>query len=88
MASVGIGMFIASLTENQIIAAVTTLVFFVAAWFIPNINESLSFIDIMTNYYKFPAGLVAISELTNLIGLIIMFVLFTIIIMQRRKSIK
>ena len=68
MAAIAIGMFISSLTENQIIAAVI--------------------IDLMSNYQKFPAGLISITEVVNLLGIAIMFVLFTIIIMQRKKSVK
>ena len=72
MAAISIGMFISSLTENQIISAVVTIVFFVSSWFLPNLNDNFSIIDLMSNYQKFPA----------------VFILFTIIIMQRKKSIK
>lgn len=88
MASIAIGMFISSLTENQIIAAVITIVFFVSSWFLPNISESFSIIDLMSNYQKFPAGLISVTEVFNLLGIAVMFVLFTIIIMQRKKSVK
>ena len=88
MAAIAIGMFISSLTENQIIAAVITIIFFVSSWFLPNISDSLSIIDLMSNYQKFPAGLISITEVFNLLGIAIMFVLFTIIIMKRKKSVK
>ena len=42
----------------------------------------------MSSYQKFPAGLISVAEVTNLLAFAIMFILFTIIIMQRRKSIK
>ena len=88
MAAISIGMFISSLTENQIISAVITIVFFVSSWFLPNLNSSFSIIDLMSSYQKFPAGLISISEVVNLVGITIVFILFTIIIMQRKKSIK
>ena len=88
MAAISIGMFISSLTENQIISAVITIVFFVSSWFLPNINSSFSIIDLMSSYQKFPAGLISVSEVVNLVGITIVFILFTIIIMQRKKSIK
>lgn len=88
MAAIAIGMFISSLTENQIIAAVITIIFFVGSWFLPSVNDSFSIIDLMSNYQKFPAGLISITEVFNLLGIAIMFVLFTIIIMQRKKSVK
>ena len=88
MASISIGMFISSLTENQIISAVVTIVFFVSSWFLPNLNDNFSIIDLMSNYQKFPAGLISMSEVVNLLGITVVFILFTIIIMQRKKSIK
>lgn len=88
MAAISIGMFISSLTENQIISAVVTIVFFVSSWFLPNLNNNFSIIDLMSNYQKFPAGLISMSEVVNLLGITVVFILFTIIIMQRKKSIK
>ena len=88
MAAISIGMFISSLTENQIIAAVITIIFFVGSWFLPNLNDNFSIIDLMSNYQKFPAGLISMSEVVNLLGITVVFILFTIIIMQRKKSIK
>ncbi|MGN1269400.1 MAG: ABC transporter permease [Clostridia bacterium] len=88
MAAIAIGMFISSLTENQIISAVITIVFFVVSWFLPNISDKFSIINLMSNYQKFPAGLISMTEVTNLLGLAVVFILFTIIIMQRKKSIK
>ena len=88
MAAISIGMFISSLTENQIISAVVTIVFFVSSWFLPTLNDNFSIIDLMSNYQKFPAGLISMSEVVNLLGITVVFILFTIIIMQRKKSIK
>ena len=88
MAAIAIGMFISSLTENQIISAIITIVFFVISWFLPNISDKFSIINLMSNYQKFPAGLISMTEVTNLLGLAVVFILFTIIIMQRKKSIK
>lgn len=88
MAAISIGMFISSLTENQIISAVVTIVFFVSSWFLPNLNDNFSIIDLMSNYQKFPAGLISMSEVVNLLRITVVFILFTIIIMQRKKSIK
>ena len=84
MAAISIGMFISSLTENQIISAVVTIVFFVSSWFLPNLNDNFSIIDLMSNYQKFPAGLISMSEVVNLLGITVVFILFTIIIMQRK----
>lgn len=88
MAAISLGMFISSLTENQVIAAIVTMVLLVVPWFLPNISDAFSIIDLMSSYQKFPAGLISVAEVTNLLAFAIMFILFTIIIMQRRKSIK
>jgi len=77
MAAISIGMFISSLTENQIISAVVTIVFFVSSWFLPNLNDNFSIIDLMSNYQKFPAGLISMSEVVNLLGITVVFILFT-----------
>ena len=88
MAAIGLGMFISSLTENQVIAAIITIILLVVPWFLPNIDESFAMVDLMSSYQKFPAGLISVAEVTNLLAFAIMFILFTIIVMQRRKSVK
>ncbi len=84
MAAISLGMFISSLTEHQVVAAVITIVLL----FLPNLTGTLSIIDLMQLYQKFPAGLISINEVVCLLAFMVMFILFTIIIMQRRKSVK
>ena len=84
MAAIALGMFISTLTEHQVVAAILTVV----VLFIPNVTGTLNIINLMDSYQKFPAGLISFTELTTLIAFMIMFILFTIIIMQRRKSVK
>lgn len=85
MAAIALGMFASSITENQVIAAIITIVFLVVPWFLPNLSESFSIIDLMSSYQKFPAGLISVQEVVNLVSFAAVFVLITIIIMQRRK---
>lgn len=85
MAAISLGMFASSITENQVIAAIITIVFLVVPWFLPNLSESFSIIDLMSSYQKFPAGLISVQEVVNLVSFAAVFVLITIIIMQRRK---
>ena len=84
MAAITAGMFISSITENQIVAASITLLLL----FLPDLTGMLSIINLMDNYQKFPAGIISVNEIVPLIAYMVMFILFTIIIMQRRKSIK
>lgn len=88
MAAISLGMFASSITENQVIAAIITIVLLVVPWFLPNLSESFSIIDLMSSYQKFPAGLISIQEVVSLISFAAVFILLTIIIMQRRKSVK
>lgn len=88
MAAISIGMFASSITENQVIAAIITIVCLVVPWFLPNLSESFSLIDLMSNYQKFPAGLISLKEVVALLSFAVMFVVITIIIMQRRKLVK
>ena len=83
-AAIAMGMFVSSITENQVIAAIITIV----ALIIPSFTGLLPVIDLMNNYQKFPAGIISLSEVINLLAYAVMFILFTIIIMQRRKSVK
>ncbi len=89
MSAISLGMFISSLTEHQSIAAILNF----GVLFLPIITSTffgveIPFINLAINYQKFPSGLVSIQEIVNLLAFMIMFILFTIIIMQRRKSVK
>ena len=88
MAAISLGMFASSITENQVIAAIITIVFLVVPWFLPNLGEAFTIIDLMSSYQKFPAGLISVKEVVNLLSFALVFILITIIIMQRRKSVK
>ena len=88
MAAISIGMFASSITENQIVAAVITAAVLILPWFLPNINASLAELDLMNNYSKFPAGLLSVSEVVGLVSFAVMFILFTIMVLKRRKAVK
>ena len=88
MAAISIGMFASSITENQIVAAVITAAVLILPWFLPNINTSLEALDLMTNYSKFPAGLLSATEVVGLVSFTIMFIIFTIMVLKRRKAVK
>ena len=84
MAAISAGMFISSITENQIVAAILTIVLV----FLPELTGMFPSINLMNSYQKFPAGLISATEVVSLLAYMVMFILFTIIIMQRRKSVK
>ena len=88
MAYISFGMFISSLTENQIIAGAATIVLLLVSWFIPNLSSSLEILSPIVLFQKFPGGLIPIKESITLLSLTVMFILFTVIVMQRRKNLK
>lgn len=89
MTYISFGMFASSLTENQIIAGVITIAFFIVTWFMPNFIEAtldFSFINVFSN--TFPTGSVTLSSLVLLISTPILFTILTILVLQRKKSVK
>ena len=88
IAYISFGMLASSITENQIIAAVLTIGFFIMTWFLPNINSALSTLSLINMFDKFPSGLIALEEIVTYLSFTIMCVLLTLIIMQRKKSVK
>lgn len=89
IAYVSFGMFASSLTENQVIAAIISIGFFILIWFMPNIITSLKSFSLMDAFYNsFMVGTISIQNLVLLLSFTIMFVIFTIMVIQRRKYVK
>ena len=88
MAAISFGMFTSSLTENQIVSAIITVVFLILPWFLPNISTIFSEISLIDKFAKMSSGLISITEIVGLLSFTVMFILFTIIVMQRRKALK
>lgn len=94
LAYISFGMFASSITENQIIACVVTIGVFIGMWFLPYLstNAALSTIfsqfSLINMFDKFPNGLISISEVVTFVTFTILFVLLTIVVLQRRKSVK
>ena len=87
-AYISFGMFASSITENQVIAAILTIGFFILTWFLPDINEIFSSLSLINMFDKFPSGQIALSEIVTFISFTLLFVALTIIVLQRRKSVK
>lgn len=87
-AAIALGMFISSITENQVIAAVMSISIIVITGYLPNFGNGFSIIDILGNYQSFPLGVISISETISLLSFAVSCILFTIIIMKKRKAIK
>ena len=88
LAYISFGMFASSITENQIVASVLTIGVFLAMWFLPNIVSILEVFSLIYKFESFPSGMVSVSEIITFVYFTLLFILLTIIVLQRRKSVK
>ena len=88
LAYLAFGMFASSITESQIVAYFLTAGVFLLMWFLPNINSSLELFSLISMFDKFPEGIITVSEIVTFVSFAILFILLTIIVLQRRKSVK
>ena len=87
-AAISFGMFISSITENQVISAIITIAFFIITFFIGTNYPIISDFSLMSFYEKFPSGVISWNEVAGLVSFTILFTSLTILVMQRRKSVK
>ncbi|MBR3152888.1 MAG: ABC transporter permease [Clostridia bacterium] len=88
MAYISFGMFASSLTENQIVASIITIAFFLIISFFQSKLGFLSMFSLVSMFQKFPLGIISLKEVVGYLSFIVLFTLLTIIILQRRKSVK
>ncbi len=91
LAYISFGMFASSITENQIVASVLTIGVFLAMWFLPDIGGAFGIFEIFSLIYKFdnfPRGIFTVSEIITFVSFTVLFILLTILVLQRRKSVK
>lgn len=88
LAYLAFGMFASSITESQIVAYFVTAGIFLLMWFLPDINSNLEVFSLITMFDKFPRGLITISEVVTFLSFTVLFILLTIVVLQRRKSVK
>ncbi len=87
-AAISVGMLASSITENQVISAIITIAFLLMSIFLENINTIFANLSIINFYEKFPSGVVSLTEIAGLVSFSIVFIGLTILVMQRRKSVK
>ena len=88
MAYISFGMLVSSITENQIIAAVLSIGFFIITWVMPDFNYNLQSFSFINMLYKYTNGQIDIADTVTFVTFTITCILLTIIVMQRRKSVK
>ena len=85
---ISFGILASSITENQIIAGVITIGFFILTWFLPQFSDVFTNFSLINMFSKFPAGQIDIADTVTFITFTIMCLLLTVIFMQRRKSVR
>ena len=85
---ISFGILASSITENQIIAGVITIGFFILTWFLPNFSEVFTNFSLINMFSKFPTGQIDIADTVTYITFTILCLLLTVIVMQRRKSVR
>ena len=89
IAYLSFGMFASSITESQIIAYFLTIGAFLIMWFLPDMaNGKLQMFSLMGSFDKFPRGLISPVSIITFVSFSVLFILLTIIVLQRRKSVK
>lgn len=88
LAYISFGMFASSITENQIVSAVVTIFIFMGIWFLPYAFEWLEIFSVMQSFENFFYGLISLESIIKLISFTLVFILLTVVSLQRRKSIK
>ena len=88
MSYISFGILASSITENQIIAGVITIGFFILTWFLPQFSSIFTNFSIINMFSKFPTGQIDIADTVTFVTFTISCILLTIIVMQRRKSVR
>ena len=88
MSYISFGILASSITENQIIAGVITIGFFILTWFLPSFSDIFTNFSLINLFSKFPSGQIDIADTVTFITFTIACLLLTVIFMQRRKSVR
>lgn len=88
MAYISFGMLASSITENQIIAGIISIAFFIITWVLPDFNSSLQGFSFINMFYKYTQGQIDIGDTITFITFTITCLLLTITVIQRRKTVK
>lgn len=88
MSYISFGGFISSLTDNQIISGIVTVILLLATWFLPNLSDMFLILSPINLFAKFPNGIISVTDTIGLLTQTFLFTLLTITVLQRKKSLK
>ena len=93
-AMISIGMFISSLTENQIVAAIGTFAVLLAVGILDNVAKLVSSpilqgflyaISFNNRFYDFTLGVIQLKDVVFFISVMFLFCYFTTRVFERRR---
>ncbi len=85
---IAFGVLASSLTESPIIAGILTFAFVFASTWVPYLVTSLANLSLIDQFINFLYGQINIGSVVLFVTITILCLLITMIIMQRRKSVK
>ena len=85
---ISFGLFASSVTENQIVAAILSIGVFLAIWLLPDAFEWFVPFSLIYRFVNFSYGIISLNVILSYLVFIFTFLLLTIIVMQKRKSLK
>ncbi|MCI8383595.1 MAG: ABC transporter permease [Clostridia bacterium] len=88
IATLSVGMFASSLTENQIIAGIITVAFLILSLFMTDISSIFSGFTLINFYISFAQGVISLENVISLLLFGLIFISLTMLVMQRRKMVK
>ena len=88
MAYIAFGILASSITENQITAGALAVGFNLLTWFLPRFNIAFNNFSLINMYSKFPQGQIDIADTVTFITFTITCILLTLVVLQRRKSVR
>lgn len=88
MCYISFGILVSSLTESPIISGILTFAFVSATTWMPEFVSSLESFSLINKFITFLYGQIDITSIILFVTFTILCILITMIIMQRRKSIK
>ena len=88
MSYISFGLLASSITESPIVSGILTVAFVFASTWLPTMVDSLSNFSLINLFINFLYGKIDITSTVLFVTLTILCILITIIIMQRRKSVK
>lgn len=92
-AFIAVGVFASSLTENQVVAAIVSLVSLVVMWLMDSIAgfvggfaaKVLSWVSLLSRYNEFNRGILDLAPVIYFISFIVVFIFITIQVIERRR---